>query len=156
MGWSITQQQTPGRKSRGPDALLLLPRYLLQTNGQRSEGHHLPYKANASSFFKFYLFPLLIFIWLYRVLVMACRIFDFICSMRTLGCGMWDLIPQSRIEPGARALGAWSLSRGTPREVLLHHCYGLNCAHQQIHNMFPSPQISHFFHVEILTPSSSE
>ena len=32
-----------------------------------------------------------IFIWLCQVLVAACGIFS--CGMRTLSCGMWDLVP---------------------------------------------------------------
>ena len=39
---------------------------------------------------------------------MACRIFS---------CGMWDLVPQSRIEPGPPTLGVCSLSHWTIREV---------------------------------------
>ena len=48
---------------------------------------------------------------------MACGIFS--CGMRTLSCGMWDLVPWPEIEPGPPALGAWSLSHWTTREVPL-------------------------------------
>ena len=34
-------------------------------------------------------------------------------------CSMWDLAPQPRIEPGSPALGVWSLSHWTNREVLI-------------------------------------
>ena len=51
------------------------------------------------------------------------------CSMWTLRCGMWDLVPWSGIKPGALALGARSLSHWITREsplfnVLFH--YGLS------------------------------
>ena len=46
-------------------------------------------------FFNIYLF------WLWQVLV---------AGMRTLSCDMWALVPWPGIEPGAPALGAWSLS----------------------------------------------
>ena len=39
------------------------------------------------------------------------------CSMWTLRCGMWDLVPWSGIKPGALALGARSLSHWTTRGV---------------------------------------
>ena len=32
-------------------------------------------------------------------------------------CGMWDLIPRPGIEPESPALGVWSLSHRTAREV---------------------------------------
>ena len=41
------------------------------------------------------------------------------CSMWTLSYSMWHLVSWPRIEPGAPALGVWSLSHWTPREVLL-------------------------------------
>ena len=40
-------------------------------------------------------------------------------SVWTLICVMWNLIPWSGIEPGPLALGAWSLSHWTTREVPL-------------------------------------
>ena len=70
-----------------------------------------------------------LFVWLGRVLVEACWIFVaaygilvtacgiFSCGMRTLTCSMWDLVPWPGIEPGPSALGAWSLSHWTTREV---------------------------------------
>ena len=39
------------------------------------------------------------------------------CSMQTLICGIWDLVPWPGLEPGFPALGAWSLSHWTTREV---------------------------------------
>ena len=42
----------------------------------------------------------LIFIWLCWVLVGAHGIFDLRCGLRALGCGTWDLVPQSGVEPG--------------------------------------------------------
>ena len=58
------------------------------------------------------------------VLVAACRIFVaacgiFSCSVWTLSCSTWELVPWSGIEPGSPALGAWSLSHWTTREVLV-------------------------------------
>ena len=35
-----------------------------------------------------------------------------------LSCSMWDLVPQPGVEPVPPALGVWSLSHWTPREVL--------------------------------------
>ena len=46
-----------------------------------------------------------------QVLVVACRLFS---------CGMWDLVPQPRIEPRPTALGAQSLSHWTTRKVPLY------------------------------------
>ena len=48
------------------------------------------------------------FIWLYWILVTAFGIFS---------CGMWDLDPWSGMKPRLIALGAWSLSHWTTREV---------------------------------------
>ena len=39
-------------------------------------------------------------------------------SAPSLSSGMWDLVPQPGIEPRSPALGAWSLSHWTTREVL--------------------------------------
>ena len=55
------------------------------------------------------------FIWLHQALVTALGIFS--CIMWAISCGVWDLVPQPGIEPGAPALGAWSLSYWTTREV---------------------------------------
>ena len=57
----------------------------------------------------------LIFIWLPRVLVVACGIFNYV--MWTLRCCIWDLIPWPGMEPRPPALGAWSLSPWTTGEV---------------------------------------
>ena len=45
---------------------------------------------------------------LHKVLVAACRIFS---------CSMWDLLPCLGIKPRPPALGVWSLSHWTTREV---------------------------------------
>ena len=57
-----------------------------------------------------YLLKIYLFTWLNWVLVTACRIFS--CSMRTLNCNMWDLVPWPGIEPGPPALGAESYTLG--------------------------------------------
>ena len=41
----------------------------------------------------------------------------FSCSVKTLGCGVWDLVHQPGIKPGPPALGALSLSHWTIKEV---------------------------------------
>ena len=38
-------------------------------------------------------------------------------AMPGLSCSMWDLVPWPGIEPGSPALGAWSISHWTTREV---------------------------------------
>ena len=55
-------------------------------------------------------------IWLHWVLAAACRIFN--CRIWTLSFGTWDPISQPGVKPGPPALGTWSLSRWTSREVL--------------------------------------
>ena len=55
--------------------------------------------------------------WLHQVFIAACRIFS--CSMQTLSCGMWDLVPQPVIKLSSPALGVWNLSHWTTREVPL-------------------------------------
>ena len=51
------------------------------------------------------------------VLVIAHGMLGLHCSMRTLSCGMFNLVPQPRIEPWSPALGTLSLSHWTNREV---------------------------------------
>ena len=58
-----------------------------------------------------------LFIWLHRVLVVVRKTFSLYRGMRIFSCSVWDLVPQPGIEPGAPALGAWSLSYWTTREV---------------------------------------
>ena len=84
----------------------------------------------------FFLKFIYLFIWLSRVLVVTHRIlisscgafisacgilvavcWIFSCGTWTLSCGIWDLGPWPGIEPGPPALGAWSLSHWTTREV---------------------------------------
>ena len=57
------------------------------------------------------------FFLLYWVLVVASRIFNPCCSMQTLSCGMWDLVPQPGINPRPPALGVRSLSHWTTKDV---------------------------------------
>ena len=46
------------------------------------------------------------------LIIAACGIFSY--SMRTLSCGMWNLVPWPGIEPRPPALGAWGLATGPP------------------------------------------
>ena len=41
----------------------------------------------------------------------------FSCGMQTLSCGMWDQVPWPGVKPRLPALGMWSLSHWTTREV---------------------------------------
>ena len=44
------------------------------------------------------------------------------CSIQNLFCcGMWDLVPQSGIEPGPPALGPQNLTTGPPGKSLLSY-----------------------------------
>ena len=73
-----------------------------------------PGKPPTLFIFNIYLFICLF--WLLWVLVAACRIYS--CSMRTLSCGMHvGSNSPPGIEPGPPALGAWSLTHWTTREV---------------------------------------
>ena len=60
-----------------------------------------------------------LFIWPCQVLVVAHRIFR--CSMWTLRCGLWDLVPWPGIELRSPALGAQNLSHWTTRDILGLH-----------------------------------
>ena len=53
--------------------------------------------------------------WAHRIFIAASGMFS--CSMRTLSCGMWDLVPSPGTEPGSPALAVWSLNHWTAREV---------------------------------------
>ena len=69
-----------------------------------------------------YLAALGIFVAMCEIFVAAYEIFScslqtLSCGIRTLSCGMWDLVPWAGIEPRPPALGAWSLSHCTTREV---------------------------------------
>ena len=66
-------------------------------------------------FIYLFIFSIYLCTWLCQVLVTACGIFS--CSMQTLSCGVWDLVPWPGIEPRAPALGAQSLSPWPTREV---------------------------------------
>ena len=48
-------------------------------------------------------------------LIVTCRVFS--CSMQTLSCSMWDIVPRPGIEPWPSSLEAWTLSYWTIREV---------------------------------------
>jgi len=61
------------------------------------------------------LFLKYLFIGLCQVFLATCRIFSY--GMRTLNCGMWDLIPWPWTEPGRSSLGVPNLSPWTSREV---------------------------------------
>ena len=56
-----------------------------------------------------------------------------------LSCSMWDLVPQPGVEPVPTALGVWSLSHWTPREVLFLCFLSKSSLYW--------PWISHFFFV---------
>ena len=43
--------------------------------------------------------------------------FFFPLAMPSLSCGMWDLVPWPRIEPGAPTLGRWSFSQWINKEA---------------------------------------
>ena len=65
-------------------------------------------------------FFFLIFLYLFgcmgsSVLVEACRLFS--CSVPSLSCAMWDLVPRPGIKPRPLAVGAQSLSCWTTREA---------------------------------------
>ena len=47
------------------------------------------------------------------------------CGVRTLSCGMRDLVPQPGVEPGPPALGAQSLTYWTTPEVPVVTFYSL-------------------------------
>ena len=54
----------------------------------------------------------------YRIFDVCLKIQDLlIVAYKLLVGGMWDLVTWLRIEPGLSALGAWSLSHWTSREV---------------------------------------
>ena len=50
------------------------------------------------------------------IFIVAWQIFG--CSLRTLRCGMWNMLPPLGIQPRPPALGAWNLSHCTTRESL--------------------------------------
>ena len=49
--------------------------------------------------------------------IFICLLWVLVARHRTFSCGMWDLIPWPGIKPGAPALGAWTCSHWTSREV---------------------------------------
>ena len=75
------------------------------------------------------------FIWLLRVIVVACAIFScgmqaplvVVCELLVVAC-MWDLVPWPGMEPGPPALGARSLNHWTTSEVPgSHFSFSLVC-----------------------------
>ena len=50
------------------------------------------------------------------LLVAACRLLAVACGLLVVAC-MWDLVPRPGIELRPPALGAWSLTHWTTREV---------------------------------------
>ena len=60
--------------------------------------------------------------WLCQVLAVALRIFNLHCSIQNhfFSCSMWDLVPSTGIEPGPPALGVWSLSHWTIKDVHIY------------------------------------
>ena len=72
-------------------------------------------------FFNIYLF---LFIWLWQVLDATYRgLQSSFFGMQALSCGMWDLVPWPESQPRPPALGAWSLSHWTTREVCIRFCF---------------------------------
>ena len=66
-------------------------------------------------FFFYPKYHCLVFFWLFWVKKKN-DVFIYLSALG-LSCGMWDLIPQPGIKPGPPALGVWSLSHWTTREV---------------------------------------
>ena len=56
-----------------------------------------------------------LFVWFCQVFFAACG--NFSCHRQTLICGMQDLVPWPGIKPRPPALGVWSLSHWTTKEV---------------------------------------
>ena len=56
---------------------------------------------------------------------LSCKLGIFSCGVWTLSCSTWDLDPCPGIKPGPSALGVWSLSHWTTRDVPQHLCSGL-------------------------------
>ena len=113
---SISWARRYARNTRGVCRTRLqppLPKILLQEARRRA-------REPAWVLFSFCFFKYL-FTWLQRVLVTALRTFS--CSLRTLSWGMWNLIPCPGIEAQPPALGAWSLSQWTAREVPGWFCF---------------------------------
>ena len=104
---------------QGLDAkLLLIPCYYCPPNPQQTQLH--PSRFLSPS--------LILFIWLIQILVVAHKITDLHGGMWTLSCGMWDLVPWPRIEPGPPALGAWCLGHWSPQKspyLFLYLCRSL-------------------------------
>ena len=85
-----------------------------QTKAQRN---NLPNtkKVNSSIIFFFSLAAPGVSFSMHALLLVTCRIFS--GGIRTLSWGMRDLVPQPGIEPRPLALGVWSFSHWTTRQV---------------------------------------
>ena len=90
-----------------------------------------PPKINGQALMKQWdLWSVILFIWLGRVLVAGCRIINLPISSLV---ATWELsfasrgilVPWPGIEPRSPALGVWSLSHWTTRDVPQHLCSGL-------------------------------
>ena len=84
--------------------------------------HNIERSSDSITWMSFFFFFKYLFIWLCWVLVETCGIFVVACGilswgMWALSCGVWDIVPWPGIKPGPPALGAWSLSHWTTREV---------------------------------------
>ena len=99
-----------------------------------------------------YLFVYL-FIWLYQVLVTARKIFS--CGLWILNYSMWNLVSLTGVEPWPPALGAWSLSHWTSREVPVASIFLKDSSHFLL---LPWPlltQVNFFCRWEALTTISA-
>ena len=75
--------------------------------------------------FRYFFKCFYIFIWLHQVLPVACGIFS--CIMQALSCSKWDVIVRPGTEHLPTALGAWSLSPWTTREVPIFRYWRKTC-----------------------------
>ena len=89
---------------------------------QLSHQRSLESQYNSGLFFNIYFY---LFYLAAQVLVVGHGIFS--CSLRTLSCGIWDLVPWPKTKPGSPVLEAWSLSPQTTREVLVQGYFWEAC-----------------------------
>ena len=80
-------------------------------------------------------------IWPNPVLLVAHGILDRHCSMRTLSCGMCDLVPWPGIQPRLPAMGSWRLSLWAIGKVPAKAWFWCDCAEQ---GMAPGALQKHF------------
>ena len=117
----LQQFQPPGSRAQARRRLTVLAtlRYVGPSWTRDQTG--VPCRDNECFVVFFYFLKRYLFIWLHWVLVAACGIFSW--SIRALSCRMWGLVLGLGIQPEPPALGAWSVSRWTTREIPNH----LNC-----------------------------